>query len=102
MTITRTFCGQEVKIDLTALELIEAYNEQQKIHDFSDVEGYLNNQYFEDNDLTEQERTELLQLLPEIVQKYRWQEDNHRTSDWWDSAETAIVRTKNENKQEGQ
>lgn len=93
MTITRTFCGQDVTIHLTAQELIDAYYEQQKVFDREDVEGYLNNNYFEENDLTDEERDKLLLRLPEIAEEYRWQEDNNRTSDWWDSAEAAIEQT---------
>lgn len=85
MTITRD--GKT--IELTAEELSSAYYEQQHIFDKDDVSDYFTDHWYEP---TDEEKTYFEQHIDEIAKEYRRLEDSDRTSDWWDSAESAIEK----------
>jgi len=91
MTITRTFNGNTVNIELTPDELRQAYLEQEARYDREDIESYME-QYMDfhgdDTDcLTEEE---YLGRVPEFARLYREALDDGSAYDWWDVAYGAI------------
>lgn len=85
MTIKRTINGEEISIELTHDELVNAYREQQGIYDREDVESniddeelYLNFKNL-DLELTEGEKTD---LRTRITKTYRHYLDND--GNWYD------------------
>ena len=98
MTIKRNINGTEMEFELTAMELMEAYREEQHKCDISDIEFV-----FEGMDAMEIAETydmpwtEIEPLIPEIAYRYRKYMDNY-SEDWVYQRDEAIADVLNEHR----
>ena len=81
MKIKRVVNGQEMEFELTGMELIEAFWEQEKYNTREDLEEVIQDNFDDDIELSESE----FEIVTQLYKKYRSNSD-----EWVYDAESAI------------